>query len=62
MFFVKDTLLKGWRTVVKNSSRHAYSVPHAQSDDEASEAEFDNGDEDDMLQKSITPSRRKRTT
>ncbi|KAM3365980.1 hypothetical protein ACQJBY_015509 [Aegilops geniculata] len=61
VFFVKDNLIKGWHAVVKNPSRHAYSVPHGQSDDD-SEAEPDNGDEDDLLQNSTSTSRRKRTT
>ena len=61
VFFVKDNLIKGWHAFVKNPARHAYSVPHGRSDDKASEAEPDNGDEDDLLQNSTT-SRRNRTT
>ena len=63
VFFAKDNLIKGWYTVVKNPSRHAYNVPRGESDDETSEAEPDNGDEDDLIENSTTTRlRRKRTS
>jgi hypothetical protein len=63
VFYAKDNIIKGWHTVVKIPSHHAYNVPHGESDDEASEPEHDHGDEDDSIENSTTPTlRRKRTS